>query len=143
MRTLIKDQPYSKTSCYSNVRKGPVLTDALLTDNKDTKQVEILAFIDSGCDDTIMRWAKKVELEAKIGHDLPCEIVQNSITGKKISAYKVSVVFGGEKFTPVPGIHCPPDYLFDREDVLIGRDIMRELVITLNGPNEVFTIERP
>jgi hypothetical protein len=140
MSTIVKDRSYSNISGDSRMPKGPAL-DAFLTDSINLSKVTIFTLIDTGADITCVKWVKIKELEAKLGHPLPRERIQDLEKEREIFTYEACVILGDEKFTTEFGVYCPDDALFGLEDALIGRDIQKKLIITLDGPKEVFTIE--
>jgi hypothetical protein len=140
MSTIVKDRFYSTISDDPRMPKGPAL-DAFLTDAINLSKVTIFTLIDTGADITCVKWVKIKELETKLGHPLPRERIQDLETGREIFSYEACLVLGAEKFIPAFGIYCPSDALFGLEDALIGRDIQKKLIITLDGPKEVFSIE--
>lgn len=142
MGTIVKDQCYSNISGDPRMPKGPAL-ETFLTNYTDLSEVAIFSLIDTGADISCVKWLKIMELEAKLGHPLPRQMIQDLEARKKIFTYQVCVAISGEKFTPEFGIYCPDYALFGLEDALIGREIQKKLIITLHGPKEIFTLEKP
>lgn len=142
MSRIIDNESYRNTSLSEKFPNSPVV-DASLTDCSNEKRVSLLAMIDTSADITAVKWAKIKELESQLGYPLPLEaiILEN---GEWFYTYVACLVIGNKRFTSELGIYCPPDDdLFGFEEALIGRDIQKELVITLDGPNETLTIDVP
>lgn len=140
MEIIVKDHPFSVISESPDAPKGPAV-DAFLTDRAGREKIPLFAVIDSGADISCTKWAKIMELQSQLENPLPMESIQDAHTGRVIFTYSAYIILGGKRFTPELGIYCPEDNLFGLEETLIGREIQKEFILTLDGPNEVLSIE--
>jgi hypothetical protein len=142
MVKLLVNQSYRAISSGEQTPKGPAL-DVCLSDCSGKGTTGAFALIDTGADITFASWTRLKELESRLGHSLPRQGVRDAKTGRIIFTYVACLVIGDQTLVPELGICCPSDELFGLEEVLIGRDIQKQLVMMLNGPDQTFDIEIP
>jgi len=106
----------------------------------------VLALIDSGADLTALPREKIEELKQFLGKELTMSTVQMiDPEGQVIElpTYNILVILENEFPYLEDGILPWDKRSFGDEDIWIGRDIQHKLKITLDGPNQTFTIEDP
>ena len=136
------EMPYVNVSDNVGTPKAPAL-QIILTDRTASKCVPLLALLDSGGDGTFVRWEKMQELQDILQYELPQEGIEYIQNGEMTKVYEASLMFGKTQLFPNDGIDCPKKWSYGKEEAIIGRDILNQLVILLNGPREKFTIQLP
>lgn len=146
MGVIVRNYPYYQSQNRMSPT-GPAL-NVEISDSMSGKRNSALAFIDSGADITCVSEEKVKELEKTLGYPLMIQSVpivdSNGKIVEELQTYAIDVILENNfLYTPDNGILTRYNDLFDEEDMLIGRDILSNLKVTLDGPNQTFTIEDP
>jgi predicted aspartyl protease len=120
------------SSKFSDEPPGPYVTVRL---SWTSEARELQGILDSGADQTTMPSVTAEAMNLR-------RISDAAVAGfdrqwRERPVYLVDVAFGDLTFEAVAVIGMP------EPRVLIGRDILNELLVTLDGPNGRFTIVRP
>jgi len=144
MALIVQNRSYRKPQ--NNMPSGPFI-DVEVTDDVNSKKVPALAFIDSGADITCISEEKIRELESTLGYTIMFQsvrVVDSKGNIIELQTYAIFVILEKKyAYSSDYGILPREPELFGDEELLIGRDILGGLVLTLDGPGQVFTIEDP
>ena len=143
MGVIVADEPYYQ---FNNPMSppGPALK-VKMSDPESDKRRSVLALIDSGADITCISEEKVEELEKTLGYPIMMQSVSivdsEGEVVEELQTYVICVILENDfPYVPNNGILTRD---FGEEDMLIGRDILSSLKVTLDGPNQTFTIEDP
>ncbi len=142
MGIIIRDYPYYQ---FSNGRSGPAFNVAISKPGHEGRMM-VLALIDSGADITALPKENIEELEQFLEEELTMSTVQMIDSEGQVielKTYNILVILENEFPYLEDGMLPWDKRSFGDEDMWVGRDIQRKLKITLNGPNQTFTIEDP
>jgi hypothetical protein len=92
----------------------------------------ILAKLDTGADETIIPEDLAADFNLIVRGQSLTSAFDGSI--QRYLSYTIDLVVAGHHFIDLEVTAAPTNY------VLLGRDVLNELVITLNGPQHMFTI---
>ncbi len=120
------------TSKFANEPPGPYISVRIISTNGSR---DIEGILDTGADQTLIPVVTARELRLRQIGDVSIGDANGGWKSRPL--YKADLAFGGLSFAalPVAGIDYPV--------VLIGRDILNDLVVTFDGPNRTFTFSRP
>jgi len=128
-----------------HVVKGDLVCRLDLPDQRWVIGIEVL--LDTGCEITLISDSKVKELEDLRKLDLHAER-KVMVRGKHRAAYDLAFVLpGGYPCTAPYGFVAVPKDEFgnvlDASEMLLGQDVMNQLVVTFDGPNGTVTICTP
>lgn len=146
MSVIVEDRSYYRFG-NSMLPPAPGL-DVQISDSVKSKRHLALALIDSGADITCVSEEKIGQLETILGY--PIMIQSVSVVDSKgkvveeIQTYAICVILEDKyPYVPENGILTRDNGFFGEEDMLLGRDILNDLKVTLDGRNQSFDIEDP
>jgi hypothetical protein len=106
------------------------------------ESTEVKMLVDTGADMSTIPKTAVSKLEGALGRSIPYDIVlTEDFDGKKSMLkrynFKVEVWNGGSKFEHTIGIIAVDD-----EEGVLGRDILNNYILTLNGPELRWSLEK-
>ena len=126
--------PPPRPCCHRSrvyVQKGPTIGGWLY--HQRSGQRSLRAMVDSGADATLIPLSV---LEA-VGATYKETMWMRGITGERVEVdrYLVAIRIGANVIRGVHVVAAPPS-----SDAIIGRDVLNQLIVTLDGPGEVTAV---
>ena len=106
---------------------APILELTIRKTGRSAAEVTILALIDSGADATMIPITELQTIEARYVETRQ----MRGVTGMAypVDLYLITVQIGPHAIPAVRAIAAAPD-----GEIIVGRDVLNQLVLTLNGP---------
>jgi predicted aspartyl protease len=124
----------SYSSKFPDEPPGPYVT-VQISSPVTNESREIQGILDTGADHTLIPNPTAVALKLRQISEIDILDVNGGKTTQ--STYVANLAFNGLEFPTVEVAGAP--YAI----VLIGRDILEQLVVTFDGPNQTFTLSKP
>lgn len=113
---------------------APVVTVALFNGDESAREISVEALLDSGADGTIVPLQYLRQLAAPYLESRRMRTVSGEISW--VDLYAVSLRISSHVLHGISAVGSARG-----TEILIGRDILNQLVVTLDGPAEVTEIE--
>lgn len=145
MLSIIKPDPHWMEPGTNSSKPAPIM-DVTIRHKDINLQAKLHAFLDTGCDVTVLAPWSVNKLETSFALVLPSSPI---FVGDKITiAYELELSFnsGLNWYAPDDGLIEWATSIIDypwSEDMLIGRDILCKFVFCCDGPSKTFTLRCP
>ncbi len=113
---------------------APML-DILASCSKEAESLSVRAMLDSGSSLTALPLHTLKALNAPVYDRLTISGYENKKT--RARTYIVAIKVAGHRFWPLEVIGLP------RDDAILGRDVLNQFIITLDGPSLAFKMHLP